>query len=157
MAGNAQIQYIIGDATAPVGKGNKIIPHVCNEVGKWGKGFVLAISRRWPQPRLQYMKDRAAQSLKLGTANLVQVERMIWVANMIAQPDIRAHDGVPPIRYDALSECLKQLGFHAHQLGASIHMPRIGCGLDGGEWEKVEPLIRDTLPRTQIFVYDLPR
>jgi len=58
---------------------------------------------------------------------------------------------------DALLECLKQLGFHAHQLSASIHMPRIGCGLAGGKWEKVEPLIRETLPGTQIFVYDLTR
>jgi hypothetical protein len=35
-------------------------------------------------------------------------------------------------------------------------MPRIGCGLAGGKWEKAEPLLRETLPGTQIFVYDLP-
>jgi len=109
------------------------------------------------QPRAEYMKDKALQSLKLGTVSLVRVEKAIWVANMVAQRDIRWRDGVPPIRYDALLECLKQLGFHAHQLNASIHMPRIGCELAGGKWEKVEPLIRDTLPGTQIFVYDLPR
>jgi O-acetyl-ADP-ribose deacetylase (regulator of RNase III) len=154
---DTQIQYITGDATAPIGKGNKIIAHVCNDVGAWGAGFVLAISKRWPQPRAEYMKDKTAQSLKLGTVSLVRVERTVWVANMVAQRDIRWRDGVPPIRYDALLECLKQLGFHAHQLNATIHMPRIGCGLAGGKWERVEPLLRETIPGTQIFVYDLPR
>jgi O-acetyl-ADP-ribose deacetylase (regulator of RNase III) len=157
MPAATQIQYITGDATAPVGNGNKIIAHVCNDVGAWGAGFVLAISKRWPHPRAEYMKDKALQSLKLGTVSLVRVQKAIWVANMVAQRDIRWRGGVPPIRYDALLECLKKLGFHAHQLNASIHMPRIGCGLAGGKWEKVEPLIRDTIPGTQIFVYDLPR
>jgi hypothetical protein len=41
-----QIQYIAGDATAPIGDGNKIIAHVCNDIGAWGAGFVLAISKR---------------------------------------------------------------------------------------------------------------
>ena len=40
------IQFITGDATAPIGKGNRIIAHVCNDIGAWGAGFVLAISKR---------------------------------------------------------------------------------------------------------------
>lgn len=51
-----QIQYITGDATDPTGGGNKIIAHVCNDIGAWGAGFVLAISRRWPQPEAEYRK-----------------------------------------------------------------------------------------------------
>lgn len=30
------IQYIKGDATSPKGTDNKIIVHVCNDVGGWG-------------------------------------------------------------------------------------------------------------------------
>lgn len=150
------IHYLVGDATRPIGGGNRIIAHVCNDVGKWGKGFVLAISKRWPQPQEDFLDFHARQSLKLGKVQLVQVEKMIWVANMIAQRDIIARDGVPPIRYDALFECLKTLGLHAQELRVSIHMPRIGCGLAGGKWEQVEPLIAKALPGTQVFVYDLP-
>jgi O-acetyl-ADP-ribose deacetylase (regulator of RNase III) len=150
------IQYLAGDATQPVGTGNKIIAHVCNDVGKWGKGFVLAISERWRQPRDEFMLLHSRRALMLGMVQLVPVSKTIWVANMVAQRDIRARAGVPPIRYDALLECLKQLGFEAHQRNASIHMPRIGCGLAGGKWEQVEPLIADTLPGTEVFVYDLP-
>ena len=39
------IKYIIGDATAPKMDGTKIICHVCNVIGGWGKGFVLALSK----------------------------------------------------------------------------------------------------------------
>lgn len=46
----AGIEYVRGDATTPLGKGPKVIAHVRNDLGGWGKGFVLAISRRWPEP-----------------------------------------------------------------------------------------------------------
>ena len=48
------IQYVKGDATTPQGDGHKIIVHVCNDLGKWGKGFVLAISKRWKEPEATY-------------------------------------------------------------------------------------------------------
>jgi len=44
------IAYVMGDATAPKADGPKIIVHVCNDVGAWGRGFVVALSRRWPEP-----------------------------------------------------------------------------------------------------------
>jgi hypothetical protein len=40
--------------------------------------------------------------LILGMVQLVPVEKNIRVANMIAQRNTVAKDGVPPIRYDAL-------------------------------------------------------
>ncbi len=39
------IQYLKGDATSPQAKGTKIIAHICNDIGGWGKGFVLAVSK----------------------------------------------------------------------------------------------------------------
>ena len=42
------INYVIGDATQPIGDGAKIIVHVCNDIGGWGRGFVLALTKKWP-------------------------------------------------------------------------------------------------------------
>jgi len=50
------ITYIKGDATNPQAKGTKIIIHICNNLGGWGKGFVLAISKRWKAPEEAYRK-----------------------------------------------------------------------------------------------------
>ena len=48
------IEFMTGDATKPVGDGPKIIVHICNDIGGWGKGFVLAISKRWQEPEAAY-------------------------------------------------------------------------------------------------------
>jgi O-acetyl-ADP-ribose deacetylase (regulator of RNase III) len=78
------------------------------------------------------------------------------VANMVAQRGVRASGGVPPIRYDALRECLITLAERATALGASVHMPRIGCGLAGGSWPEVEVIINGSLAAAAIpvHVYD---
>jgi O-acetyl-ADP-ribose deacetylase (regulator of RNase III) len=50
-----KMKYVIGDATDPRADGSKqILAHVCNDIGAWGSGFVLAISARWKQPEDAY-------------------------------------------------------------------------------------------------------
>lgn len=152
------IQYVIGDATDPGGSGNKVIAHICNDIGGWGKGFVTAISKRWKQPEQAY-RDwyKSKQNFLLGESQFIQVTEDTWVANMIAQRDIRYNKiGNPPIRYDALSKSLESLGEFSIQINASVHMPRIGCGLAGGSWDKIEPIIQQQLSSKsiEVFVYD---
>ena len=43
------IRYVTGDATRPEGEGPKIIVHICNDIGAWGRGFVLALSKRFKE------------------------------------------------------------------------------------------------------------
>ncbi len=153
------IQFVRGDATAPQGGGVKIIAHICNDVGAWGKGFVLALSRRWPGPAesfKQWYRDRAETDFGLGAVQFVQVAADLWVANMVAQHGIMPAPGVPPIRYEALECCLEKVAVKARELNASVHMPRIGCGLAGGEWRRIEPLIVHKLcdQDVPVTVYD---
>jgi O-acetyl-ADP-ribose deacetylase (regulator of RNase III) len=157
--GVVPLTIIKGDATSPQAKGPKIVAHVCNDLGGWGKGFVLAISRRWPQPERAYRqwhRERSGNDFGLGATQLVQVSHDTWVANMIAQRGIRTGSKGVPIRYDAVQRCLTTMVDHAVRLGASVHMPRIGCGLAGGRWERIEPIILATLCSRDIAttVYD---
>ncbi len=153
------IKYVRGDATVPLAKGVKVIAHVCNDRGGWGKGFVLAVSHRWPQPETAYRtwyRDRAHNDFGLGAAQFVHVEKYLWVANLIGQHGTRTGSNGPPVRYDAIDSALALLGEKARELGASVHMPRIGCGLAGGRWERTEPLITQRLAHHDIpvTVYD---
>ncbi|MFF9862558.1 macro domain-containing protein [Streptomyces tendae] len=153
------ISYVRGDATAPSVKGVKVIAHVCNDLGGWGKGFVLAVSRRWPQPEAAYRawhRDRASNDFGLGAVQFVQVEPYVWVANMIGQHGIRTGSKGVPVRYEAIGTALGHVADRAAELEASVHMPRIGCGLAGGKWSRVEPLISDRLARrgVPVTVYD---
>lgn len=142
------IRFVYGDATRPEGAGVKIIAHVCNDIGAWGKGFVLALSRRWDEPEAAYRSwcaTNAEAGFGLGAVQFVQVEPSVWVANMVAQHGIKQSNSGPPIRYAAVARCLQLLAAKSEELGASVHMPRIGCGLAGGEWSKVEPLVDEQL------------
>ena len=153
-----EITYTTGDATQPIGAGNKIIVHVCNDIGGWGKGFVMAISKRWKAPEQSYRAWFASKDkFGLGEVQFVQVESEIWVANLVGQRDIRADKlGTPPIRYEAISEGLEKVAQFAREKDASVHMPRIGCGLAGGTWDKMEPIIQKTLSdqNIEVTVYD---
>jgi O-acetyl-ADP-ribose deacetylase (regulator of RNase III) len=57
-----------------------------------------------------------------------------------------------PVRYEAIDTALGRVADKAAELGASVHMPRIGCGLAGGEWSRVEPLVIGRLVRRDIVV-----
>lgn len=157
-AGNppsALLRFAEGDATQPEGDGPKIIAHVCNDAGGWGAGFVLALSRRWPEPEAEYRRHEGPYSL--GSVRFVQVEPELWVANMVAQHGY-GEDGRPPIWYWAVQAGLNAVAGHARSLSASVHMPRIGCGLAGGRWDYIEPLVREELcdRGVPVTVYDLP-
>lgn len=157
------ITYLKGDATVPQVKGPKLIVHVCNTLGGWGAGFVLAVSKRWPEPEAAYRAWYHARTHKdasgdgrflLGQVQVVGVLPDTWVVNMIGQEGMRTGSNGPPIRYAALRECLLKVAQIASEKKASINMPRIGCGLAGGRWEMVEPIINEALGGHPTFVYD---
>ncbi|WP_079177736.1 macro domain-containing protein [Streptomyces mangrovisoli] len=149
------LKIIAGDATNPQAKGPKIIAHVCNDLGGWGKGFVLAVSRHWPEPEREYRRwhrERAGNDFALGAVQMVRVRSDILVANMVAQRGTKVGSGGPPIRYDAVGHCLRTVAERALLDNASVHMPRIGCGLAGGTWQRIEPIIIKTLSARGIAV-----
>ena len=79
------------------------------------------------------------------------------VANLIGQHGVGTRTSKsPPVRYEAIREGLVKIAAYALAQGASVHMPRIGCGLAGGAWTRVEPLIAETLLAADldVTVYD---
>jgi len=150
--------YVEGDATSPSAPGPKIIVHVCNDIGKWGKGFVLAISKRWKAPEQTYKAAfTSAGGLSLGEVQFVPVTDAIVVANLVGQHGVATRTSTtPPVRYEAIESGLRKVCDRARANGALVHMPRIGCGLAGGDWSKVESIVRATLADVgiQVTVYD---
>lgn len=154
------INYLVGDATQPKVEGTKIIVHICNDVGKWGKGLVLAISKRWKLPEAIYKSAFSAdEKPALGDVQFIPVEDDIVIPNIIGQKGVRSPRDTKspaPIRYPAVRKGLIAVAEYALQHNASVHMPRIGCGLAGGRWEDIEPIIEETLTQKNIAtnVYD---
>ena len=85
-----KIKHIIGDATNPPRTSPAIIVHCCNDIGAWGRGFVLALSRRWKEPEREYRawaSGGISAYFVLGKVQFVQVETApaLWIANLIGQ------------------------------------------------------------------------
>lgn len=153
------LRFVKGDATLPNGSNLKYILQIVNDEGKYGAGFSGALSKRWPKVESEYRKwwrEKYGQ-LKLGDVQEVQVLSDLVVVNMVAQHGIVGKDNPIPIKYDALDNCLDKVGSLIYGFNASIHIPRLGCGLANGLWENVEPLIQNQLIKRgiNVTVYDL--
>lgn len=167
------IEYVKGDATDPPGDSPRVIAHIVNDEGRWGSGFVMALSRRdltaerdyrsWARHGIYDDSDFGLTPFALGQTQFVAAEaHSLYVANMVAQRGVR-HDRRAPraVQYNALGACLDRLARfctpHPDAEVASVHMPRIGCGLGGGSWDEVEPIIQKALTDRgiSVTVYDL--
>jgi len=164
------IEYETGDATRPcVDEGLRIIVHIVNDEGKWGSGFVMALSERWKEPEEYYRKQAryVKKEFVLGNVQWVFIDQNLAVCNMIAQHGIKRKTNQVPLRYDALEACLDKMAQGARAAAGladkatlerkalSIHMPRIGCNRGGGKWDRVEAIIEETCWDLNVYVYDL--
>lgn len=148
-----QITYRDGDATRPIEPGPKVIVHICNNRGYWGKGFVLAVSKRWPEPEKAY---RALNDFTLGDVQFIKVEPDIWVANVIGQNGIGKLGAKPPIRYDAVYDGLSVVAKFCLENNAQVVGPRFGAGLAGGDFGIIEKIINQCLisKGVPVTIYD---
>ena len=163
------INYLQGDATKPITP-NALICHVVNSNGGWGAGFVLALSARWYAPERAYRnwfngRFNAPQVIEdkrfvLGNVQFVPIiSEDFWVANMMAQNNVRKkNDPIDKVflDYDALKLTLNKSFKFARERQLSVHMPRIGCGLAGGKWDLIEPIINEIINMYSVdtYVYD---
>lgn len=150
-----------GDALAPKQPGARIVAHVVpNTVAPWGGGgFAAQVRRRFPNVWSQYrlVISSTGTTPKLGATFLGELSQGTSIVHMVAQQGIGPSD-TPRLRYAALAQCLGELRHFAEERGASVHMPRIGTGHGGADWEIVKELIVGELVDrgVQTTVYQRP-
>lgn len=168
------LTYKIGDVTKPKKRpGINLILHVCNDVGAMGSGVALALFKRWPKVRSEYIKwyremeyynETSGYTINdevipfvLGQVQIFQVEPNLYVGNMIAQRDIVPYDNLPMARLDSLRECLRRVA-NTYNEKVNIIMPRVCSGIGGAYWGDVRDIINQELGDTTRFtvtVYDI--
>lgn len=142
-----EIHEVTGDATKPQGRGKKIIAHVVNNVGKFGAGFSGALDKRYKlKPGKSYHqwyadKEVYGAPFELGEVLFTNVAGpRVMVAHMLCQKGVGTNKR--RIDYNALSLCLQRV-FEAAQFDDyTVHMPRIGAGLAGGDWSEIMQRIK---------------
>lgn len=162
----SQIEYIKGDLFKHVEDTTdklQIIPHVCNDKGGWGAGFVVALSKWNEKPEMEYRrisKDPTAQ-FRLGQNQWVPISNTLYVANMVAQRGYKSLDNKRPLSYSALIKCMHDVatGIKARrkEIPVEIHAPKFGSALAGGNWDFIVELIEEIWEPTgaTIYVYEI--
>jgi O-acetyl-ADP-ribose deacetylase (regulator of RNase III) len=155
------MKYINGDLFdhVPSDQHDTLIAHICNSIGAWGAGFVVPLGRKYPAAMVAY---RGLDNWQLGTTQFVVItDERLTIANMIAQegigPSFQNGKMVPPIRYEALRECMKSVAaFVELSPSTQIACPMFGAGLAGGDWSIIEQMIREEWSQIETTVYYLP-
>lgn len=152
------LEVIKGDLFKSITNETRImIPHVCNDIGAFGAGFVVSLSkfnkdaekyyRLWFQDKtavnhpLVWTSRRA--DFSLGESQIVQILGAVYVANMIGQRGIISSNNRKPIRYAALIKCMENVADFCVKNKCEIRCPRFGSGLAGGDVRLIEELMRE--------------
>lgn len=123
----------------------KIIAHGVNCQGVMGSGIAKALYGKWPQVRTEYMQYCKIEGIgdqNLGEIQFVEIESKKHVVNCFTQQNY-GYDGQLYLSYSALKECLISLKADCkiYPNIKEIAMPKIGCGLAGGDWNIVKAII----------------
>lgn len=133
-----------------------LIPHVCNDIGSMGSGFVVPLNEKWPIVRNTFRaKYRQCVDCFLGDNQYIDVEKNVVVVNMIAQHGVMSWYNKQPLHYGALHECMTRLVQDFDRVPVEIHCPKFGSVLAGGDWNIIEVMIKDIWKNIETTVYEL--
>jgi len=120
-----------------------IIGHQVNMQGIMGAGLAKQIADIYPVVYEKYIEDY--QNRKLGDVLTVAINQRLVIANIFGQENI----GTDEVQtdYGALADGFLLLNQYAQVTNLPVYLPEgIGCGLAGGNWETVKPLIQNYIP-----------
>lgn len=120
-----------------------IIAHGCNCFRIMGAGIAAKISKQFPEVYEADSGDRRTPISRLGDYTKVQYytkDSTLTVFNLYTQflPGRN-------LDYEALTLSLRKISIDLTTHSKSIGLPLIGCGIAGGDWERVKEIIKTEL------------
>ena len=131
------------------------IAHGVNCQNVMGSGVARALYQKWSKIKEDYHTHflyNEIGAINLGsTITVVQDNRLFY--NMFTQ-NYYSNRSIKNANYAAIAQCFKHLA--NNPCVKEVAIPRIGCGLAGGDWEIVKQIINDaTLDDLDVYVYYL--
>jgi O-acetyl-ADP-ribose deacetylase (regulator of RNase III) len=149
-------KYIVGDITETE---LKYIAHGVNCQNKMGSGVAKALYEKFPDVKKsyhEYFKGKVLGKKHLGILQYSYSDDETKVIINCFTQENYGYDGNRYVNYKAIVDCFKLL--RDGSKGRILAIPKIGCGLAGGDWNFVEQLINDTVgDDLEIWVYTLDK
>jgi len=124
-----------------------VIAHQANCFNTMKSGIAPLIVAYCPEAGEADQQTHKGDIAKLGTTSFGFTDDYMMVWNLYGQYTYGREAGVVYTNYNALEQALSYMARWLH--GASgknyIGLPKLGCGLAGGDWVIVEGLIKKTL------------
>lgn len=124
------------------------LAHGCNCFCTMGAGVAKAIKDVYPGAYEADKKTKNGDSSKLGRVSFSK-EKDITILNCYTQYGCGTDSR--KLNYEALYLCLTKIS-EVMKNGESIIFPKIGCGLAGGDWNIVLPMIENVLKNFNVTI-----
>ena len=129
----------------------EVIVHGCNCFCSMKRGIAPLMAKAFGAD--QFFKEASkfrGDFNKLGTIDYQKVGDL-FVVNAYSQYHWKTSSKYGfPLDYDALRLCLRKIN---HQFkGMKIGMPKIGCGLAGGDWNLVTKMIQEEMADCKVTI-----
>lgn len=130
-----------------------ILAHGCNCRNGFGSGIAGQLAIQAPKAKNAYHQFYKEGKAKLGNVQFVESE-IGTIANCMTQLNYgnAQRTGIVYLDYRALYDVLVILKEQAKR-GKKVGIPKIGCGLAGGDWNLVKNMIDDVFVGEEIYVY----
>lgn len=126
-----------------------LIAHGVNCQNAMGSGVAKALFTKWPKVKSEYHKWG---SMVLGEAQFVEVETELIIANCFTQ-DRYGRDGRRYANASAIACALGKAARYALEREMNeIHIPKIGCGLGGLDWDEDVVPVLQTVERVNSII-----
>jgi O-acetyl-ADP-ribose deacetylase (regulator of RNase III) len=117
-----------------------IIAHSVNAQNKFGAGLAKQIADRYPDVKTDYLKYGIDPGWSPGDIQYCWIDNK-WIANCCTQEHYGRYRDYND--YNAFYKIFIELCCFCERHGyKSISIPKMGCGLGGGDWGKVEKILR---------------
>lgn len=162
----------------------KVLPHVVNNCNVFASGFVVPLSKHFPQAKSAYhnwfedFPDYDFGPPLLGEVQVVKCLRhfceqrgelnaepleadggSVYVVHMCSQDNISTPKNGRRLHYPSLVECMEKVADFIVRLPwdkeVEIVAPKFGSAIAGGNWMFIEELINDIWGDFDVTVYEL--
>lgn len=135
------------------------IAHGVNCQNVMGSGVARALYEKWSEVKSEYHKlfNQMEMPMGLDTKYYLGIVHKVTssdkiIYNLFTQ-NFYSNRKIRNANYAAIAKCFRRLAEEGIQ---EIAIPRIGCGLAGGDWNIVKQIINDaTLDELDVYVYYL--
>lgn len=148
------IEYVEGDLIQMAKEGHfNAIAHGCNCFHVFGSGVAAQIKESFPEAYSADKNTVWGDRSKLGNYSnnsaLTQTGGVFRIYNLYTQFNYGKTGR--HLDYEALAKALEKLNFLV-RADLPFGIPKIGCGLAGGDWKIVSTMIESILPNHNITV-----